>query len=741
MKPSKKLLAILLSSITILVLIAIFGIGDSVKGVKEMRYGIDIRGGVEAIFEPQNLSRKATEKELETARLVIETRLDAKKIADREVTVDKKGGYIIVRFPWKSDEAAFNPEDAISELGEMAQLTFRDPEGNVLVKGSNITKASPEQQTNGVQNEYVVSLNFDAVGSTDFANATEKLVGQNMGIYMDDQLISNPTVETKITGGKAVINGMEDFAEAQNLADKINAGSLPFSLSTTNFSTISPSLGNNALKVMVVAGAIAFILVCLFMIFYYRLPGIISCFTLLLQMTLQLLAISIPQYTLTLPGIAGIILSLGMAVDANIIISERITEELKKGLSLRSAVKSGYKNAFSSVLDGNITTAIVAVILMFFGSGSMLSFGYTLLAGTIINVIIGVNVSKHLLLSVLEFVPLRKDNYFRLKKEVRIKSIFQKRKIFAAISGVLFLIGIAACVRNGVHLDTQFTGGVVINYSISTTLDTEAIKDTVEPLINRPLTVQITENQITDTTSLVLTLAGNEGISPNTQKEITDLLAKTYPDSSVTLAQTYVVEPYIGAKALKNAGIAIILSIIFILLYVWIRFSALSGIPAGITSVLALVHDVIIVFFSFVVFGIPLNDAFVAVVLTIIGYSINDTIVVYDRIRENRKANPKMGIVELVNESVSQTLARSINTSITTGMCVLIILVASFMFHIPSITQFSLPMFLGLISGCYSSVCIAATLWALWERRGEKIEKVEKVQELETTDSPKGTWI
>ena len=720
MKPGKKMLAAIVLVIAAFVYVAIFGAGESVKGIFDMRFGIDIRGGVEAVFEPQNLDRKPTGKELESARDVIESRMDNQNITDREVTVDKNAGYIIVQFPWKSGETDFKPEDAIAELGQMAELTFKGPDGEVLIQGKDVINANPQtNNSNGIKT-YVVALSFNDNGTKLFSDATGKLIGKRMGIYMDDELISNPTVQSQITGGQAVITGMKTYDEAKDLAEKINAGALPFSLKTTNFSTISPSLGSNALTIMVYAGIVAFFVICLFMIVFYRMPGVVACITLLLQMIIQMLAVSVPQYTLTLPGIAGIILTLGMAVDTNIIISERISDELKKGTSVKGVVLAGYKNAFSSVLDGNVTTAIVAVILMIFGSGTMLSFGYTLLIGMIVNLLIGVTVSKQLLLSLIQSDFWKNEKWFRIRKEKKIIPFYQKKYVFAILSGLVMLSGIAGCIFFGVKLDTQFTGGAVLSYSVTDQADTDNIKAAIETETNRPVTVQIKEDNMTGLKRLSVTLAGTAGISPQEQKAITDTINKITPDGDAKLSETFVVEPYIGAKALKNAVIAIVLSMLFIVVYVWIRFSILSGLSAGIMAMVALFHDVFVVFFAFVLFRIPLNDAFVAVVLTIIGYSINDTIVIYDRIRENKRQDLKMPVDTLVNISTSQTLGRSINSSFTTGICVLILLGSSVYFQIESIMEFSLPMFFGVLTGCYSSICVAGTLWAMWEKRKEK---------------------
>lgn len=700
-------------------LLAIFGCGNNLKGVQDMRLGIDIRGGVEAVFEPTGISTVPSKKELETARNVMESRLDVKNILDREVTIDTKEGHIIVRFPWKSDEKNFNPEGAIAELGETAKLTFRDPEGNTLVEGENVADSSSVR--NAQSGEYEVELKFDKIGTKAFSDATQKLVGKQIGIYMDEELISNPVVQQQITGGEAVINGMVSSDEAKALSEKINAGALPFSLKTTNYNTISPTLGGSALKAMVTAAMAAFVLVCIFMVGYYKLPGVISCFTLIFQMTLQILALSLPQYTLTLPGIAGLILSLGMAVDANIITSERISEELKKGLSVKQAVKSGYQHAFSSVLDGNITSGAVALILMFFGSGTMLSFGYTLFTGVTINVLAGVWLSRTMLNSVIRYSKFNREKMFRSKKDKKILRFMSNKKWVFGLTVMVLITGSILTGINGIKLDTQFTGGVILKYTYDGKTDGKAIDQAVENIISRPVNVQTTKDAISGQEKLVLTLAGHQGIAPEQQEKVTKTMNQL-GSTKYELSETYAVEPYIGAKALKNSGIAIVLSVIFIILYIWVRFSVLSGLSAGISAIIALMHDALLVLFVFGIFKIPLNDAFVAVTLTIIGYSINDTIVLYDRIRENMKENHKQQerLLALIDRSITETIGRSVNTAFTTVLCVFIVFVFSLVYNIESIKVFSLPLLVGMISGCYSSVCIAGPLWGTWKEYKEK---------------------
>lgn len=417
MNKKKPVFFLVLAVAILMVYTALFGItiplGDDpivIKGAPDMRYGIDIRGGVEAAFQPEGLDRKPTGDELESARTVIETRLDSQNIMDREVTIDKQNGYIIVRFPWKADETDFDPQKAIAELGATAQLTFQDSQGNVIVDGSHVTKAAPAVDQN--TNSYVVSLTFDEEGAKLFSDATAKMVGQPIIIYMDEQEIQSATVQEQISGGTGQITGQKSFADAKKLADTINSGALPFSMITKNYSTISPSLGSGALNVMVNAGMIAFALICVFLLIYYRTCGVVAAIALSIQVAGQILALSVPQMTLTLDGIAGIILSIGMGVDANVIISERISEEIKSGKSVESAIAAGFKNAFSSVFDGNITVLIVAFILMWLGTGTLSSFAYSLFTGIVFNFLAGVTASRLMTGSLSSYKALRKPKLY-----------------------------------------------------------------------------------------------------------------------------------------------------------------------------------------------------------------------------------------------------------------------------------------------------------------------------------------
>jgi len=426
MKAKKYAFFIVAAIIIAMTCLALFGLeipmGDKtieLPGAADMRFGIDIRGGVDAVFEAKDVDKVPTGDELEAAKATIENRLDGLNILDRDVFVDKQNGYITVRFPWKSDETDFDPDKAIAELGETAKLTFVDPDGNVILDGSHVLSSVAQRDTQGL-NGYMVSLVFDDEGKKLFADATARLVGKEIRIFMDDRMISHPVVEEVIPNGEAVINQISTGEEALALATKIQAGALPFSLISRNHSTISATLGQGALDVMVKAGITAFIVICIFLISYYRLPGFVACMALLMQIAGQLLALSIPQITLTLPGIAAVILSIGMGVDANVIISERIREELRAGRSLDASISLGFKQAFSSVFDGNITVMIVAIILMIFGSGALLSFAYSLLTGVILNFVAGVTASRIMIRSLSRFKAFRKPTFYYKKARANV---------------------------------------------------------------------------------------------------------------------------------------------------------------------------------------------------------------------------------------------------------------------------------------------------------------------------------
>ncbi len=697
------------------------------KSASEMRFGIDIKGGIDAAFVPKDLDRSPTESELEAARAVMETRLDQKNILDRDVTIDKENGCIFVRFPWKSDETDFDPEKAISELGSMARLTFKDPEGNVVMEGKYVDWAMPgvDPENSG---SFVVRLSLKPEGRKMFSEATGRLIGQKISIYLDESMISDPKVQSKIDSDESYINGLSSLEEAKTLANQINSGALPFALVTENYSAISPSLGSNALEVMVLAGIVAFLAICVALILYYRLSGVIAAISLLLQVTGQLILLTWPQFSITLPGIAGIILSIGMGVDANVIVSERIREELKSGKTMLASVASGFKMAFSSIFDGNITVLIVAFVMMYFGSGAILSFAYTLLFGIIMNFVAGVTATKLMTMSIIQNSWLKNPSFFLskralAKKDVKIYPFYSKRKIYYAISACILAFGLIMTFINGITLDIQFKGGAILKYAMSETqeFDPDIAADLVEKTLNgRIATGQITTDFATGEKRLVLSMTGDEALSNEELNLINESLMQQYPEQNFEIDSTNNVSPFFGRKFLQNAVIAIVLSALLIILYVWFSFRKIHGLSAGAMSLVALLHDVLIAFFTFTIFRIPIGDTFVAVALAILGYSINDTIVIYDRIRENSRGAKKVPVEDIVDKSVSQSFTRSLNTNFAVFMSIAILYVFAALNGLESIVSFALPMAIGSLSGCYSTICIVGPLWASWQKRKQR---------------------
>ncbi len=727
-QPKKITFWITMILILIIAYVSIFGLSIGkfkVPSAKDMRFGIDIRGGVEATYFPKDYDGKPTTEELEAVKAVIEKRCDSQNISDRDIYITEANGSVTVRFPWKSDEKEFDAEKAISELGATAKLTFRDSQGNVLVEGKNVEKATPSVDEKG---NPIVDLKFNSEGAKQFEQATASNVGMPLYIYMDENIISAPTVQSTISGGKAMITGDFTSAEVKTLSSQINSGALPFDLESKNYSGISPMMGEGALNIMVWAALAAFILICLFMIIVYRLPGFVAVFALTLQVAGQLLAVSVPQYTLTLQGIAAIILSIGMGVDANIITAERIKEEIADGKTVGAAIDAGFHKAFSSVFDGNITVIIVAAILMYFGSGSMLSFGYSLLTGVILNFVCGVVASKLMMKSLGRYKCLKKTKlYGSGKKQTRVFGFFKNRKKFYALSAIIFIVGIAGMFINGVNLDIQFKGGAIVDYTYTGDIDSTKAEQIAEKAIKRECTVQEKTAVVGNTTMLSVNIAGDEGLSSGEQEQLTTALETSFPKNEIKQYNVQTVEPFIGKDYARRSLVAVAIAAVLIILYVWFSFRKVSGLSAGVTGLIALLHDVIVVFFAFIVFNIPINESFIAAALTILGFSINDTIVIFDRIRENKIAyGTKLSTAELVDKSISQSFTRSLNTSLCTLFSIALVFAFAVARGVDSITSFALPMIFGIVSGCYSSVCIAGPLWTTWQNYKQKKRRQQR---------------
>ena len=748
-------------------LTTIFGVsytyGDTknvyIKGASDIRFGIDIRGGVDVTFMPAD-DVDATDEQLAAAKTVIEDRLVGLGITDYESYVDNNKDRIIVRFPWKSDEADFNPQTAIDEIGTTAKMVFRkgsSATGEEILSGDDVASASAAyNETEG----WVVQLKFNSTGASAFADATTELAASKgtISIWLDDNNISTASVDEPITGGEAIIKGNFDQESASTLANQINSGSLPFALSAESYSTISPTLGAKSLDVMVQAGIIAFLLVAVMMIVRYRLPGTIAVISLMGQVAATLAVVSgyftvFPGSTLTLPGIAGIILGIGMGVDANVITAERIKEELSKNKTLEGAVKSGFKMGLTPIIDGNVTIVIVAAILMgafgptdgfwakvfnpiffWFGpstAGTVYSFGFTLLTSVLLNFVFGVWATRVMIRGAVHFKPLRKAWLFGGKKEggadFKTPSInfIGNRKKFYTFSCALIAIVLVFCGIFGVKMDVEFKGGSMVTLSYEGEADLNALKSTISTELNKSnLTLQ-TGSDISGSQTLTVTLPGSETLTTEQMNSLLTTLNEQYPANNFVQNEVNNVDATIGKEFLLKSIVALIAACVLILLYVAYRFRKIGGLKAGSTAIVALLHDMFVVFGVFVILRIPLNGNFIAALLTILGYSINDTVVIYDRIRENSALYSKkqMGLAELVNLSINQSFARSLMTSITTCLALGVVCVISVIYRLDSIYSFAFPLLFGMVSGVYSTICIATPLWVDWKSKKKAAKK------------------
>ena len=753
--------------IVVFSLTAIFGAsyqyGDTkniyIKGASDIRFGIDIRGGVDVTFMPAG-DVDATPEQMTAAKTVIEDRLVGLGITDYESYVDSNKDRIIVRFPWKTGEADFNPQTAIDEIGTTAKMVFRrgsTADGEEILSGDDVTSANAAyNETEG----WVVQLKFNSAGAAAFADATTEQAANNgtISIWLDDKNISTATVNEAITGGEAIIKGKFDQDSASTLANQINSGALPFALSAESYSTISPSLGAKSLEVMVLAGIIAFALVAVMMIVRYRLPGTIATISLFGQVAATLAVVSgyftvFPGSTLTLPGIAGIILGIGMGVDANVITAERIKEELAKNKTLPAAVKSGFKMGLTPIIDGNVTIVIVAAILMgafgptdgfwakvfnpiffWFGpstAGTIYSFGFTLLTSVLLNFVFGVWATRVMIRGAVHCKALRNPWLYGGKKDGTAEyktphiNFIGNRKKFYTFSCALIAIVLVFCAVFGVKMDVEFKGGSMVTLSYEGDVDLPSLKSEIgSQLGQNDLTLQ-TGSDISGNQTLTVTLPGSQTLTTEQLDDMLTAINEAHPENNFEQNEVSNVNATIGKEFLFKSLVALVAACVLILAYVAFRFRKIGGLKAGSTAIVALLHDMFVVFGVFVILRIPLNGNFIAAVLTILGYSINDTVVIYDRIRENSALYSKkqMGLAELVNLSVNQSFSRSLMTSITTCLALGVVCVVSVIYRLDSIYTFAFPLLFGMVSGVYSTICIATPLWVDWKSKKKAAKK------------------
>ena len=596
-------------------------------------------------------------------------------------------------------------------------------QSKVLLTGDMIgeaTSGSRQQEGTG-KTEYGVSIKFAGKGIKKFAKITGEHVGEQLAIVYDEKLVSAPNLKEEISGGECWISGSFTSESAEQLASTVRIGALPLELENIHGNVVGATLGSQALKSSLFAGVVGLILVIIFMIVMYRISGVAASIALIFYVGAMLLALNGLNVTLTLPGIAGIILSIGMAVDANCIIFTRIREELATGKTVASAIDNGFSKAMSAIIDGNVTTLIAALVLYLKGSGTVKGFAMTLGIGIVLSMFTALFITK-LLMKAFCALGMTNTSMYGIQKERKTINFIGNWKKYVVISGAVVVICVAGLVVRAAsggplfNYSLDFAGGNSTSVDLSKTVtdeDKQKAEDTAKSVIGSGKSVEIS---VADNTKIVVR---TEELSEQKSEELKATMAKTFGVDESTKIESEFISGSVSDEMKVDAAVATLIATLCMLLYIWIRFRKLS---TGISAVLALVHDVIAVLTVYVVASafIPVGSTFIACMLTIVGYSINDTIVVFDRIRENKaKATSRTSLAEIINKSITETLSRSINTSVTTFIMVFVLAV----FGVDSVRQFAIPLIVGIISGCYSSVCVASPLWYVLSGKGEKEQK------------------
>lgn len=707
--------------IALTVFVALTGVGSNKTGSAEnIVLGLDLAGGVSITYT--TVKENPEEYEIDDTIYKLQKRVDEKGYTEAEVY--KEGSdRINVDIPGVSDAA-----QVLDELGKPGLLEFVDESGNAVITGEHVADAKAYKDSSDLRSPYKIQLTLNDEGTELFSQATLENIGKQIAIVYNGEVYMNPTVQGQIPDGIATISGLADIEEAGLISSTIRIGALPLELTELRSNVVGAKMGQDAIDTSVTAGIIGILIVFLFMIVFYRLPGLMADIALVFYAGLSILFISLFGVTLTLPGIAGLILSVGMAVDANVIIFSRIKEELALGKTLNAAVKAGFKKATSAIVDGNITTFIAAMVLLAMGTGPIKGFAVTLALGLIISLFTSLVLTR-LLLTSLSKLGIKNKALYGLIGEKRAIQIVEKRRIWFAISLVIIAIGLFALPVNNatrgsaLNYDIEFAGGTstIVTLNEGEGFDSyEALEADAEAIVaeaSGDSTPQFQNVRGKDQFIIkTVTLDNDERIA------LENALVEKYNIGNESI-QSETISATISDEMQRDAVLAVIVAAIFILIYITIRF---KDFRFAISAVAALVHDILIVFAVYSVLNVPVNNSFIAAMLTIVGYSINDTIVLFDRVRENQKHMKRGDFIGVVDLSVSQTISRSINTSLTTFIMVLVLYIVG----VASIEEFALPLMVGIISGTYSSIFIASPLWFLFKKKEE--QKIQKAHNMET---------
>ena len=716
MKKKQGIIVLILAVVFTALLIFTSAVGFGPTGTGAARniiLGLDLSGGVSITYQAKEDNPSA--EDMSDTIYKLQQRVEG---YSEEAQVYQEGNNRInIEIPGVSDANAI-----LEELGKPGSLEFTDPEGNVVLDGTDVAEAEGGvAQDDTGNNQYVVSLQLTTEGTKKFAEATEENLGQQISIVYDGEVISAPVVQSVISDGRAQITGMESIEEARNLASTIRIGSLSLELEEVRSNVVGAQLGTEAIHTSLIAGAIGLGLVMIFMIVVYSLPGVVAAWALLIYTALELVMLNAFDLTLTLPGIAGIVLSIGMAVDANVIIYARIREEIAAGKSVRNAIKSGFQKALSAILDGNITTLIAAAVLGMLGTGSVKGFAMTLALGIVLSMFTALVISR-LIVNAFYAVGLQDEKLYGRAKVRKTIDFVGRRKVFFTLSIILVLLApigmtaYSATEGRALNYSLEFVGGTSTTVTFPEDMDVnlDSLDTEVKPVVeevtgdaNVQFQQVVGSNQVIIKTR-TLDMTEREAFAQKMEESF------DVPEDQIS-AET--ISSTVSKEMQRDAILAVTIATVCMLIYIWFRFKDIRFASSG---VLALLHDVMVVLTCYTFVRISVGNTFIACMLTILGYSINATIVIFDRIRENMHGVKTVEeLKELVNASITQTLTRSIYTSLTTFITIAVL----FVMGVSTVREFALPIMTGIVCGAYSSVCITGPLWFTMKKRSLIREK------------------
>ena len=743
MKKNRGILVLVLTAIItgFLIFTTAVGFGPTGTGAaKNIKTGLDLSGGVSITYEASKES--PTEDEMADTIYKLQKRVEN---YSTEAQVYKEGeNRIIVEIPGAKDA-----NKILEELGKPGSLYFIkhkdsaggenytlntetgeyelaktieeiEADGGIVLTGTDIKDAKAAVAQDDLKNNVnVVSLSFTKEGTDKFAAATKEAVeagNDTIGIYYDGAFVSVPSVRQEIKDGQAQIDGMKDAAEAENLASTIRIGGLKLELSELRSSVVAAQLGEKAISTSLVAAAIGLALIILFMIFVYRIPGLVSGIALIIYVCLDLIALNAFDLTLTLQGIAGIILSIGMAVDANVIIYARIQEEIASGKSVRTALQNGFKKAFSAIFDGNITTLIAAFVLNWLGSGTVKGFAQTLALGIVLSMFTALVVSKYLMYAVYA-VGVRNEKFYGKRKERKPIPFLQKRKVFFAVSLILILCApVSMLIFKGttgesLKYSLEFKGGTSTNVTFNEDYSIKEIDSKVVPVVEKITKDANVQTQKVDGSNAVIIKTRSLDLE---EREAFNKAMVDNFDVDESLITSENISSTVSSEMRSDAVVALLIATACMLLYIWFRF---KDVRFATSAVIALLNDVLFVVVFYGVARISVGNTFIACILTMVGYSINSTIVIFDRIREELKVQKRNeDLATLVNRCISETLTRSIYTNFTTFVMVVIL----FILGVSSVKEFAAPLMVGIVGGTFSSITITGALWYIMRTKIQK---------------------